>query len=169
MSIRLRFYSTTTEQEQRLTIPRDLYDELLNSGQICENKVLTISQYWLNVVEKPVRMRVRHSRDITNAFYTDTYEHTVKYPIGEGADLEVTSELSSRQYDLIKTLVNNKDRDKKIRKYLTISNSALNGDYTITADFKPEWPDHVFVEFEANKSNPIPFSLPECFKEGLNK
>ena len=163
---KLRFYAAGTEQEQRLTIPKSMYDTLVAKGKILECQVFTITQYWLDVVNKPVRMRIRHTRDITSAFHVDTYEHTVKYPINNGADLEVTSELNEGQYNLIKLMVQEKSKDKKIRKVLTLTDSALNGDYIITADFKPEWPDHVFVEFEANKSNPVVFELPAYFKEG---
>ena len=161
---KLRFYAAGTEQEQRLTIPKTLYDTLVAKGSILECNVCTITQYWLDVVNKPMRMRIRHTRDITGPFHKDNYEHTIKYPVGDGVDLEVSSELTSAQYDLIKSLVQDKSKDKKIRKTLTLTDSALNGDYTITADFKSEWPDYVFIEFEAKKSSATPFELPECFK-----
>ena len=162
MGTKLRFYSTNMEEEKRIKISKARYDELVREGLIYENKTITITQYWLNVVEEPVRMRIRHTRDITSAFHVDVYEHTVKYPVAENVDLEITSELSgSGQYDLIKSLVQNKGKDKKIRKYLTLFNFKTSADYIITADFKLDFPDEVIIEFEASRSDAQPLIIPE--------
>lgn len=166
MSTKLRFYSVNPEEEKRITIPKTLYDYLVFTRKISETQVLTITQYWLNVVSKPVRMRVRHTRDITSGYHLDTYEHTVKYPIGNGIDLEVTSELSIGQYDLIKSIVQNKDKDKKIRKYLTLSDFKLSGDYIVTADFKMDKPEEVVLEFEKTRDNSQPLVIPEYLLGG---
>lgn len=166
-------FDVKTEKEIGVKISSENYYKLLSEHKFTEIDTIGITQYWLPSANKDMSIRIRHTKHLNTNEENDLYEHTVKYRISDDSKLEINTDITKGQYDLIK-LVNekfieeNKTKTKKIRCYLWLygnDGQRINDEYEVIADFYLDDAKTVRIEFEKRVANAKPFIVPEWLTE----
>lgn len=166
-------FDVKSEDEIGFQISSEDYYRLLGEHMFTEVKSVGITQYWLPSADDKISLRIRHTKHLETNEENDLYEHTVKYRISDDAKLEVNTDLTKGQYDMIKIINENFIKEnntstKKIRCYLWLygkDGDRINEDYEVIADFYFNDSKRVRIEFEKRVANAKPFLLPDWLSE----
>ena len=146
-------YDTTVEKEKRYKISTESFRDAVSNGEIKIYDAVKIEQVWFGKSDKyTARVRKTIKEFNFKGVREIIYEHTVKHHISPTMDYEVTTDLTERDYELLRKLYKDENCQIKLRFYVrAIDGSDEN--YIATVDMPYDEPGICWVEFELKNAN----------------
>ena len=151
-------FSTETENEIGIIIPKEDFQNLVRDGHITFEETMTINQKWIPG-DKRYSMRVRKTDNGDSVLF----EHTVKHHIKRGVSLECTTELKPKDFATLWNMYKDGVVENKRRSKIRVQGIPVKN-YRVIADFIEGKEDTIRVEIEKIKESVEGFVIPECLK-----